>query len=270
MSSTLYRHGAVHTSADPFAEALLVEDGVVAWLGADDTADGLVARADEVIDLEGALVAPAFVDAHVHVLETGLALESIDLSAAGGVRSLADALDAVTGPRRPGRSARRTARCSASAGTSWSGPRGGRPTRHELDAAAGGAPVYLARVDVHSAVVSSALTACAGADVPPTAGASTAGSSGTPTTAPAGRRARSARPDGPGCTDGRWQHAASRGIVSVHEQSRAVHRHPGRPARAPGPHARPGRRAARISSPTAASCASRSTTRASSSPRSRA
>ena len=33
VASTLYRHGVVHTSADPFAEAILVEDGVVAWLG---------------------------------------------------------------------------------------------------------------------------------------------------------------------------------------------------------------------------------------------
>ena len=128
VSSTLYRHGAVHTSADPFAEALLVEDGVVAWVGADDTADGLVARADEVIDLDGALVAPGFVDAHVHVLETGLALESIDLSPDGGVHSLADALDAVhrAAAATSGRACR-TAPCSASAGTSSGGPRVGRP-----------------------------------------------------------------------------------------------------------------------------------------------
>ena len=95
VSSTLYRHGVVHSAADPFAEAMLVDDGTVVWLGADDTADGMVSRADEVVDLDGALVAPGFVDAHVHVLETGLALESIDLSPDGGVHSLADALDAV-------------------------------------------------------------------------------------------------------------------------------------------------------------------------------
>ena len=39
MSSTLYRHGVVHSAADPFAEALLVDDGTIVWLGADDTAD---------------------------------------------------------------------------------------------------------------------------------------------------------------------------------------------------------------------------------------
>ncbi len=64
----------MHSSADPFAEAVLVDDGTVVWLGADDTADGLVDRADEVVDLDGAIVTPGFVDTHVDLLATGLAL----------------------------------------------------------------------------------------------------------------------------------------------------------------------------------------------------
>ncbi|HEY5516391.1 MAG TPA: amidohydrolase family protein, partial [Pengzhenrongella sp.] len=105
MSSTLYRHGVLHSSADPFAEAVLVSGGIVAWLGADDTAAGLAPDVDEVVDLDGALVAPAFVDAHAHVLETGLALESLDLSAAAGVHSLAGALAAVARAARTARAA---------------------------------------------------------------------------------------------------------------------------------------------------------------------
>jgi predicted amidohydrolase YtcJ len=162
VSSTLYRHGVVHSPADPFAEALLVEDGTIAWIGADDTADGMVDRVDEVVDLEGALVAPGFVDAHVHLLETALALESLDLSAAGGVRSLADALDAVH------RAAQQDRGLVLGFGWDEGGwPERRRPRIEELDAATGGAPVYLARVDVHSAVVSSALADAAGArDLP--------------------------------------------------------------------------------------------------------
>ena len=105
MTSTLYRHGVVHSPADPFAEAILVEDGTVAWLGADDTADGLVARADEGVDLRGALLAPGFVDAHVHVLDTAQADEGIDLRAAGWPRvepgsacaAFADSISALGG-----------------------------------------------------------------------------------------------------------------------------------------------------------------------------
>lgn len=218
MSSTLYRHGAVHTSADPFAEALLVEDGVVAWIGADDTADGLASRADEVIDLDGALVAPGFVDAHVHVLETGLALESIDLSAEGGVHSLADALEAV---HRAAQQRSASAQDSPLLGFGWDElrwPEGRPPTREELDSAAGGAPVYLARVDVHSAVVSSALTASAGLDVLPgwsfdgrvERDAHHAARDAARTVAP-DRRTRLYRQA--------LEHAAARGVVSVHEQS---------------------------------------------------
>src|SRR5690606_12002480 len=90
VTSTLYRGGVIHSPADPFAQALLVDDGVVTWLGDEDTAAHV--KADEVIELDGALVAPAFVDAHVHVLETGLALEGLDL---GGAKTLAQALAAV-------------------------------------------------------------------------------------------------------------------------------------------------------------------------------
>lgn len=68
MTSTLYRNGVVHSSADPFAEALVVADGQVAWLGSEATVHTVADVVDEVVDLDGALVTPAFVDAHAHVL----------------------------------------------------------------------------------------------------------------------------------------------------------------------------------------------------------
>ncbi|KQS97245.1 amidohydrolase [Cellulomonas sp. Leaf395] len=215
MSSTLYRHGVVHSAADPFAEALLVDDGTVVWLGADDTADGMVSRADEVVDLDGALVAPGFVDAHVHVLETGLALESIDLSPDGGVHSLADALDAVH------RAARERTTDNPVLGFGWDElrwPEGRPPTREELDAAAGGAPVYLARVDVHSAVVSSTLSAAAGLDRLP--GWSYDGRVEREAHHAARDAARAVSPERRTSLYRRaLEHAAARGVVSVHEHS---------------------------------------------------
>ncbi|WP_066588799.1 amidohydrolase [Cellulomonas timonensis] len=159
MSSTLYRHGVVHSPADPFAEALVVEDGVIAWIGADDTADGMADRADEVVDLNGALVAPGFVDAHAHLLETGFALDGIALTREAGVRSLADALAAVH------EAARSRAGSEPLLGHGWDEqgwPEGRAPRIEELDQAAGGRPVYLARVDAHSAVVSSSFAEAAG------------------------------------------------------------------------------------------------------------
>lgn len=159
VTSILYRNGVVHSSADPFAEAILVDDGVVAWLGAEDTAAGLAARADRVVDLDGALVAPGFVDSHTHVLETGLAMESVDLTAAGGVTSLAAALDTLAAGARD-LAATDPAGEEVLLAFGWdeqAWPERRAPRREELDAAAGGRAVYAARVDGHSAVVSSEL-----------------------------------------------------------------------------------------------------------------
>lgn len=152
MASILYRRGVIHSPTDPFAEALLVDDGVIAWIGGNDTADGLAARADRVVDLDGALVAPGFVDSHVHLLETGLALKGVDLSASAGVRDLDGALAALAAAAADGEGM-----LLAFGWDERDWPQGRPPHRTELDAAAGGRPVYAARVDVHSAVVSSSL-----------------------------------------------------------------------------------------------------------------
>ncbi|MFC0646731.1 amidohydrolase [Cellulomonas phragmiteti] len=217
MTSTLYRHGVVHSPTDPFAEALLVEDGVVAWMGSDDTADGLVAGVDEVVELQGALVAPGFVDAHVHLLETALAAAGLDLTADGGARTLGAALDAVA----------RVAADRAAGdrrvlhGTGWdegAWPEGRPPTRGELDAAAQGLPVYLARVDVHSAVVSSALADLAGLrDLP---GWSDDGRVTGAAHHAAREVARAVRDDERSALyRDALKRAAAAGIVAVHEQS---------------------------------------------------
>ncbi|MYS27716.1 amidohydrolase family protein, partial [Streptomyces sp. SID7804] len=80
--TVLLRRGEVHSPADPFATAMVVERGQVAWVGSEGAADAFADGVDEVIDLDGALVTPAFTDAHVHTTATGLALTGLDLSTA--------------------------------------------------------------------------------------------------------------------------------------------------------------------------------------------
>ncbi len=148
MSNTLLRGGRIHAPDVPDATALLVRDGLVAWVGAGERAG----PADEVIELDGALVTPAFVDAHVHATSTGLALEGLDLSAC---QSLSEALDLLARQVRANQG-------RVVLGTGWDEtrwPERRPPTRTELDRASFGGVVYLARADVHSAVVSSALLA---------------------------------------------------------------------------------------------------------------
>ncbi|MFF5015615.1 amidohydrolase [Streptomyces sp. NPDC001165] len=149
--TVLLRRGEVHSPADPFATAMVVEHGQVAWVGSEGAADAFADGVDEVVDLDGALVTPAFTDAHVHTTATGLALTGLDLSDAP---SLEAALTLV----RDFAAARPDDRVLL--GHGWDAARwpGGRPpTRAELDAATGGRPLYLSRIDVHSAVVTSAL-----------------------------------------------------------------------------------------------------------------
>ena len=150
--ATLYRNGEVYSPADPFATALLVEGDRVLFVGSDGAADAAAFGADEVVDLAGALVTPGFVDAHVHTTQTGLALTGLDLS---GTRSLAEALDAVGRQESAG----------VLVGHGWDEtrwPEGRPPTVAELDRAAGNRLVYLSRIDVHSALASSALRAAVG------------------------------------------------------------------------------------------------------------
>lgn len=220
MTSILYRGGVVHTAADPFAEAILVDDGVVAWLGANDTADGLAARADRVIELDGALVTPGFVDAHVHVLETGLTLEAVDLSRAAGITTAGEALAALAaGARRLDATDPGGDQCLLAFGwddQEW--PERRPLTRSDLDDVAGGRRVYAARVDGHSAVVSTSLATAAGVEHLPGAGPDGL------LTADAHHAVREVSRRMSAERRTRLQHAAlaewaRRGVVSVHEMS---------------------------------------------------
>ena len=150
----LYRNGSVYSPADPFATAMLVDGGTVAWVGTEHAAANLTGPGVRTVDLDGALIAPGFVDAHTHTTETGIALGSIDLTAC---RSLQELLDAV--------SAAASSAASTILGFGWDESRWPEkrvPTAGELDRAGNGALVYLVRADLHSAVVSGALAASLG------------------------------------------------------------------------------------------------------------
>jgi len=130
-------------------------DTIVAAAGLD--ALGLTGANADVHDHGDALISPGFVDAHVHLGQVGLTASSLDLHR---TRSLADVLDLVrdrAGYQPDG----------PIIGLGWDDaawPAGARPpSAGDLDAVAPGRLVYLARVDVHSAIASTPLLAAAAA-----------------------------------------------------------------------------------------------------------
>jgi hypothetical protein len=154
--TTLYRNGRIHSPADPRATALLVRGAQIAWLGEAQDAPG----ADVVVDLDGGLLAPAFVDAHVHTTSTGVTMLGLDLS---GADSAAEVL------RRLSEYAAALPGDAVVVGHGWD--ESGWPVREppsavEVDRAAGGRRVYLSQASVHSAVVSTALLGAADRALP--------------------------------------------------------------------------------------------------------
>ncbi|GAA1677154.1 amidohydrolase [Glycomyces endophyticus] len=85
---TLWRGGRVVSPTHPAATALLTDGDRIAWIGDDTDAPA----ADATVDLEGALVTPAFVDSHVHLTGTGASLTGLHLA---GLPSAAAVLDRV-------------------------------------------------------------------------------------------------------------------------------------------------------------------------------
>lgn len=65
-TSLLLTNGYIHSVAEPYANALHMDNSVIAWLGSDETAHQMVAATAsgpvETHDLDGMLVTPAFID----------------------------------------------------------------------------------------------------------------------------------------------------------------------------------------------------------------
>lgn len=60
MATRIFVDGSVYSPVDPYATALLTEDGVVRWVGSDAGAHSIADESTEVVELEGALLTPAF------------------------------------------------------------------------------------------------------------------------------------------------------------------------------------------------------------------
>ncbi|MGH9804173.1 MAG: amidohydrolase [Candidatus Acidiferrales bacterium] len=148
----------------PVADAVAVRDGKTLALGSREEVLARAGAKAEVIELGGRTVLPGFTDHHLHLLNIGFALLNqkrnqtlfLNLSAARSLEEVARLVAARAAEQPPG---------SWVLGTGWSQSNWGTqalPTHEVLSKAAPEHPVFLVRVDAHSAWVNAKALAAAG------------------------------------------------------------------------------------------------------------
>lgn len=93
-TATLFLNGTIYTAEPgrPTAAALVIRDGVIAFVGDADAGRAAAGVDARVVDLNGGMVAPGFHDAHLHAISAGHALLGCSLL---DIRPVAALLDAV-------------------------------------------------------------------------------------------------------------------------------------------------------------------------------
>lgn len=142
MSRVLFRHQRIWTGSveNPWTDALLVDDGVIAALGAEARAG----RATSVVDLGGALVIPGLHDAHIHTEWQARDLASVDLREARSLDETLELLRAHTSRMPPGE-VLHSGRWNSNR---WASPV--QPDRHSLDSVCPDRVAVLPSVDGHT------------------------------------------------------------------------------------------------------------------------
>lgn len=139
----VFRNGAVYTVAGPapWAEAVAVTGNTISYVGEEAGAMALAGPGTRVVDLDGRLLLPGFVEGHIHPFLGAFLTSGVDLQVPTG----ADALAAIAGyaktnPDGPVR------------GFGWRvdmfGPQG--PTRADLDRVLPDRPGFFFAIDGHS------------------------------------------------------------------------------------------------------------------------
>jgi predicted amidohydrolase YtcJ len=137
--------------------AVVVEDGRIVEVAAESELSRTAGPGVEVVDLAGGLLAPGFVDAHVHTVQGGLERIRCDLSGATGRDGYLAAIAAYAAdhPEAP---------WILGGGWAMAAFPGGTPTASELDRVVADRPVYLPNRDHHGAWVNTRALELAGVD----------------------------------------------------------------------------------------------------------
>jgi predicted amidohydrolase YtcJ len=144
-SDLVIRDAAVYTldPRDPWASAVAVHGGRIAWVGADTDLGDHIGPRTEVVDGRGRLLLPGFIDSHNHV-RLGSDTNAVQLA---GATSLEEVF------------ARIRAWVAEHPGSDWVEaegfnygvmPEGREPTARDLEGVTDGRPAFIATYDVHN------------------------------------------------------------------------------------------------------------------------
>lgn len=142
-------------SDKPWAEAVAVRDDRIAAVGSRAEIEALVGDDTRIIDASGGLVTPGFIDAHVHFLDGGMNLLSVQLR---------DAATPEEFTRRLGEFAAKLPAGTWILGGDWDHTLWGGelPRRDWIDSVTADHPVFVQRLDGHMGLANTAALRAAG------------------------------------------------------------------------------------------------------------
>jgi predicted amidohydrolase YtcJ len=153
-------YGKVWTgdSARPWAQAVAVRGDRIVLVGDSNAVAPLVGSATKVISSPKGMVTPGFMDGHLHFIDGGFQLASVDLRPANSPAEFVARLKAYALEKKPG---------EWIVGGDWDHerwPGSPLPTRAWIDSVTPGNPVFLSRLDGHMALANSAALRAAHLD----------------------------------------------------------------------------------------------------------
>lgn len=159
-AQTIFYGGAIYTgnTEQPKVEAVAISSGKIVALGDLETINAQKDNESKMVDLDGAVMFPGFVDAHAHFLGIGMRELTLNLESIGSI----DELVAVVTEN-----IRNADKNDVLYGRGWietSWPEKRAPNRLDLDFASTDIAIILERADGHAVVVNSLALTKAGID----------------------------------------------------------------------------------------------------------
>jgi predicted amidohydrolase YtcJ len=159
VAEMVFRGGTVWTG-EPYAataDAVAIREGKVALVGSDDAVSEMIGPATRVVELEGRALLPGLIDSHVHFIDGGFKLSSVELRDAATPEEFA---------RRIGEFAQTVPAGTWITGGDWDHEMWGGelPRKDWVDALTPEHPVFVNRLDGHMSLANTVAMRAAGID----------------------------------------------------------------------------------------------------------